>query len=173
MNIQMNEKEVTPLNLVKTIYASVIEDVYNNFQDYAKVFINNYDDYNEEELKAILMKKEDFNKKLNTFMEKNWHNMKFEVGQVYQGKDGNDYKVISIVGNQIDFICNKVKRHFRFIQYCGNDTVMQYGMPFIKAGKIVPIFDTEIDVKIKPKTIITLNKNIKGYIDVFKAHKRK
>lgn len=70
MNIQMNEKEITPLNLVKTIYASVLEDVYNNFQDYAKVFISNYNDYNEEELKAIMLKKEDYNKKLNTFMEK-------------------------------------------------------------------------------------------------------
>lgn len=66
----MNEKEITPLNLVKTIYASVLEDVYNNFQDYAKVFISNYNDYNEEELKAIMLKKEDYNKKLNTFMEK-------------------------------------------------------------------------------------------------------
>lgn len=66
----MNEKEITPLNLVKTIYASVLEDVYNNFQDYAKVFISNYNDYNEEELKAIMLKKEDYNKKLNMFMEK-------------------------------------------------------------------------------------------------------
>jgi len=70
MNIQMNEKEVTPLNLVKTVYASVLEDVYNNFQDYAKVFVSNYNDFNEEELKAILLKKEDYNKKLNGFLEK-------------------------------------------------------------------------------------------------------
>lgn len=70
MNIQMNEKEVTPLNLVKTVYASVLEDVYTNFQDYAREFVFNYNDFNEEELKAILLKKEDYNKKLNTFLEK-------------------------------------------------------------------------------------------------------
>lgn len=99
--------------------------------------------------------------------------MKFEVGQTYQGIDGNSYKVISINGNQIDFICNKIVRHFRFIQYCGIETVMQYGRPFIKSGKIIPVFDPEIDVKIKPKTNVTLNTNIKGYINVFKAHKNK
>ena len=66
----MNEKEVTPLNLVKTVYASVLEDVYTNFQDYAREFVFNYNDFNEEELKAILLKKEDYNKKLNTFLEK-------------------------------------------------------------------------------------------------------
>lgn len=71
MNIQMNSKEVTPLNLVKTVYASVLEDVYDKFTEYAKIFVKNYDDYNEEELKAILVKKEDFNKKLNAFLEKN------------------------------------------------------------------------------------------------------
>lgn len=71
MIIQMNQKEVTPLNLVKTVYASVLEDVYNNFQDYAKVFVNNYNDYNEEEIKAILIKKEDLNRKMNAFLEKN------------------------------------------------------------------------------------------------------
>ena len=99
--------------------------------------------------------------------------MKFEIGQVYQDVNGNSYKVISINGNQIDFICNKIVRHFKFIQYCGVDTVMQYGRPFIKSGRIIPVFDTEIDVKIKPKTNVTLNTKIKGYIDVFKAHQNK
>lgn len=71
MNIVMNQKETTPLNLVKTVYASVLEDLYENFQDYAKVFVKDYDAYNEEELKVILRKKEDLNKKLNTFLGKN------------------------------------------------------------------------------------------------------
>lgn len=67
----MNQKMITPLNLVKTVYASVLEDIYNNFPDYAKVFVENYDEYNEEEIKAILSKKEDLNKKINTFLGKN------------------------------------------------------------------------------------------------------
>lgn len=67
----MNQKEVTPLNLVKTVYASVLEDVCNNFEDYAKVFVQNYNEYNEEELKVIFAKKEDLNKKINTFLGKN------------------------------------------------------------------------------------------------------
>lgn len=71
MNIQMNQKKVTPLNAVKTVYASVIEDVFEHFDDYAKVFIKNYDDYNEEEKKAICLKNMDLNKKINTFLGKN------------------------------------------------------------------------------------------------------
>lgn len=98
---------------------------------------------------------------------------KFKVGCIYQDKNGNNYKVIAINGNKIDTSCNGYIKSFKFIYYCGVETVMQYGMPFIKAGQIVPVFDSEIDVKIKPKTIITLNTNIKGYIDVFKAHKNK
>lgn len=71
MNIAMNNKEVTPLNLVKTVYASVIEDVSENFEDYANVFVTNYKDYNDEELKVINAKNQDFSKKLNTFLGKN------------------------------------------------------------------------------------------------------
>lgn len=71
MNIRMNQKEVTPLNLVKTVYASVLEDVYKNFSEYAKVFVKNYDNYNDEELKAIFLKNEDFNHKISVFLEKN------------------------------------------------------------------------------------------------------
>jgi hypothetical protein len=71
MNIRMNQKEVTPLNLVKTVYASVLEDVYKNFSEYAKVFVKNYDNYNDEELKAIFLKNEDLNHKISVFLEKN------------------------------------------------------------------------------------------------------
>lgn len=71
MTIQMNQKETTPLNLVKTVYVSVLEDLYENFSDYAEVFVKDYSNYNEEELKVILNKKEDLNKKLNTFLGKN------------------------------------------------------------------------------------------------------
>lgn len=71
MNIRMNQKEVTPLNLVKTVYASVLEDIYKNFSEYAKVFVKNYDNYNDEELKAIFLKNEDLNHKISVFLEKN------------------------------------------------------------------------------------------------------
>ena len=71
MNIRMNQKEVTPLNLVKTVYASVLEEVYKNFSEYAKVFVKNYDNYNDEELKAIFLKNEDLNHKISVFLEKN------------------------------------------------------------------------------------------------------
>lgn len=70
MNIQMNQKTVTPLNAVKTVYASVIEDVYEHFEDYARVFIKNFDEYNDEEKKAIIHKNMDLNKKINTFLGK-------------------------------------------------------------------------------------------------------
>lgn len=71
MNITMNKKTVSPLTLVKTIYASVLEDVYEHFEDYAKVYVTDYNDFNEEELKVIKFKNEDLNKKINTFLGKN------------------------------------------------------------------------------------------------------
>ena len=71
MNITMNKKTVSPLTLVKTIYASVLEDVYEHFEDYAKVYVTDYNDFNEEELKGIKSKNEDLNKKINTFLGKN------------------------------------------------------------------------------------------------------
>lgn len=71
MNIIMNQKEVTPLNLVKTVYASVIEDINEHFEQYASIFINNFNDYNEEEKNVIQSKKNDFYKKLNLFLGKN------------------------------------------------------------------------------------------------------
>lgn len=66
----MNQKEVTPLTLVKTVYASVIEDVSKNFDDYAKVFVKDYENYNEEEQSAISMKNMDYSKKINSFLGK-------------------------------------------------------------------------------------------------------
>ena len=54
MNIVMNQKEITPLNMVKTVYASVLEDVHAHFDEYAKVFVQNYDSYNEEEMKEAM-----------------------------------------------------------------------------------------------------------------------
>ena len=71
MNITMNKKTVSPLTLVKTVYASVLEDVYEHFEDYATVYVTDYNDFNEEELKVIMSKNEDLNKKMNAFLGKN------------------------------------------------------------------------------------------------------
>lgn len=71
MNIQMNQKQISPLNAVKSVYASVIEDITEHFDDYAKVFIRNFDEYNEEELKVIGLKNADLSKKINAFLRKN------------------------------------------------------------------------------------------------------
>lgn len=71
MNITMNKKTVSPLTLVKTVYASVLEDVYEHFEEYAKIYVTDYNEFNEEELKVIKSKNEDLNKKINTFLGKN------------------------------------------------------------------------------------------------------
>lgn len=71
MNITMNQKIVSPLTLVKTVYASVLEDVFEHFDDYAKVYVHDFDGYNEEEIKVIKLKNEALNKKINTFLGKN------------------------------------------------------------------------------------------------------
>lgn len=56
--------------MVKTVYASVIEDISEHFDEYAKVFVKNYDDYNVEEKKIITNKNHDLYKKLNMFLGK-------------------------------------------------------------------------------------------------------
>lgn len=71
MNIVMNQKEITPLNMVKTVYASVLEDLHEHFEDYAKVFVKNYDTYNEEEMKVIVNKNDELSRKINAFLGKN------------------------------------------------------------------------------------------------------
>lgn len=67
----MNQKTVSPLTLVKTVWASVFEDVFEHFDDYAKVYVHDFDGYNEEEMKVIKLKNEDLYKKFNTFLGKN------------------------------------------------------------------------------------------------------
>lgn len=96
--------------------------------------------------------------------------MTFEIGQTYSGKDGNLYTVKSIDKNNIQFMCNGRIRYFKVIKYCGIDAAIQYGVPFIMSGKIIPVFDPEIDIKIKPKTDIKINTNNEEYINVFKEH---
>lgn len=67
----MNQKTVSPLNAVKSVYASVIEDVFEHFDEYAKIYIKNYDEYNDEERKVISSKNNDLSKKINAFLRKN------------------------------------------------------------------------------------------------------
>ena len=43
----MNGKTVTTNELVSEVFASVIEDVNKNFNEYAKVYIKDFEDFNE------------------------------------------------------------------------------------------------------------------------------
>ena len=49
MVIEVNNKQVTTHNAAKMVFASVIEDVYMNFNEYARMFIKNFSDLNEDE----------------------------------------------------------------------------------------------------------------------------
>ena len=57
MNIQINEEQLTPLNASKKIFLSVIEDVNYNFDRYARLFIKNFDDLNDEEIRQMYDKR--------------------------------------------------------------------------------------------------------------------
>lgn len=70
MNIPMNDKSVTSNELVRTIICSVLEDVQNNFDDYAKVYIKDFDDYTESEKLSIEQWKYKIFKKLNEFLKR-------------------------------------------------------------------------------------------------------
>lgn len=67
---QMNSKLVTSNELVRTVVCSVLEDVDKHFEDYAKTFITNYDEYNEEDLLAIDRWRAKVFNKLNSFLNK-------------------------------------------------------------------------------------------------------
>jgi hypothetical protein len=66
----MNDKSVTSNELVRTIICSVLEDVQNNFDDYAKVYIKDFDDYTESEKLSIEQWKYKIFKKLNEFLKR-------------------------------------------------------------------------------------------------------
>lgn len=57
MNIQINEEQLTPLNASKKIFLSVIEDVNYNFDRYARLFIKNFDELNDEEIRQMYDKR--------------------------------------------------------------------------------------------------------------------
>ena len=58
MVIEVNQKEMTALTASKSVFASVFEDVYNNWNDYARLFIKNWDELSEVEIKEICAKRE-------------------------------------------------------------------------------------------------------------------
>lgn len=66
----MNDKSVTSNELVRTIICSVLEDVQNNFDEYAKVYIKDFDDYTESEKLSIEQWKYKIFKKLNEFLKR-------------------------------------------------------------------------------------------------------
>lgn len=70
MPLQMNDKIVTSNELVRTVICSVLEDLENNFSDYAEIYVKDYDDYSEsEKLKIEQWKTKIFNK-LNNVLKK-------------------------------------------------------------------------------------------------------
>lgn len=66
----MNDKIVTSNELVRTVICSVLEDLENNFSDYAEIYVKDYDDFSEsEKLKIEQWKTKIFNK-LNNVLKK-------------------------------------------------------------------------------------------------------
>lgn len=70
MVIEVNNKQVTTLNAAKMVFASVIEDVYMNFNEYARIFIKNFSDLNEEEIRELFEKREKIYDSINKILNK-------------------------------------------------------------------------------------------------------
>ncbi len=66
----MNGKTVTTNELVSEVFASVIEDVNKHFNEYAKVYIKDFEDFNEGDFDAIAKWKPKIVSKLNTRLNK-------------------------------------------------------------------------------------------------------
>jgi len=65
MNIEINQKEMTALTAAKAVFASVIEDVYTRFSEYAPLFVENWNELSEIEIKEIFNKREKVYDSLN------------------------------------------------------------------------------------------------------------
>lgn len=66
----MNGKTVTTNELICEVFASVIEDVDKNFNEYAKVYIKDMDEWNEADYEAIAKWKPKVVSKINTKLNK-------------------------------------------------------------------------------------------------------
>ena len=70
MTIEVNDKQVTTHTAAKMVFASVIEDVFKNFGEYAKLFIKNFDELNEQEIVELFGKREKVYDSLNKVLTK-------------------------------------------------------------------------------------------------------
>lgn len=70
MIIEINNKQVTTHNAAKMVFASVIEDVYQNFNEYARMFIKNFEDLNEQEIRELFAKREKVYDSMNKVLNK-------------------------------------------------------------------------------------------------------
>lgn len=61
----MNDKIVTSNELVRTVICSVLEDLDNNFMEYAENYIKNLNEFDETEITKINQWKTKIFKKLN------------------------------------------------------------------------------------------------------------
>lgn len=66
----MNNKSVTTNELVRTVICSVLEDVDLHFEDYAKLYVKDYNDYTENEKLSIEQWKFKIFSKLNSVLKK-------------------------------------------------------------------------------------------------------
>lgn len=70
MAILMNNKKVTTNELVRTVVCSVLEDLENNFDEYASLYVSNYKNFTEDEKLKLEQWKAKVFHKLNVAMKK-------------------------------------------------------------------------------------------------------
>lgn len=70
MKIKIKEKELTPNLVINYILSSVIEDIDNNFDDYASIALKDYNTFDEETKNKLRQWKEKNIKKVNMFLHK-------------------------------------------------------------------------------------------------------
>lgn len=96
--------------------------------------------------------------------------IRFELNRTYTSEDGRQFTVLNRTNDMLECRFNKVIKKFRIVEYCGIETVMQYGKPLIRAGKIKYQFDEEIDgLSYNRKTI---NTEPMGYLNVIKSRRK-
>lgn len=68
--LQLRDKNVTSNELVRIVICSVLEDLEHNFNEYAKLYDENYDDMTDNELETINRWKCKIFEKLNSVLKK-------------------------------------------------------------------------------------------------------